>query len=258
MKGDASRLTKILTAMVAVVMLAAVWRHYQPPDRELAFPAGEIVIGVDGSFPPFAFDDAGMLTGLDIELGKTIAAEIGLPVRFANISYYGLYDALISGEVDLLIAALRVDPARTDDVRYTKPYFDNGLVLVTESFQGQLNVYALSGAALAYEYASGADGQVRLWETEGHKFARKPYELPSYALDAVRLVQADAALVDATTLHLYTKQYAEWEYRREFVTREPYAIALRIDRGDARKLVDRALAALKERGELARIVRNWF
>ena len=60
------------------------------------------------------------MKGLDIELGEAIAAEIGLPVRFVNIGFYGLYDALRTGEVDLLIAALLVDPARTEDVRYSR------------------------------------------------------------------------------------------------------------------------------------------
>ena len=79
-----------------LVLIAAVWRHYQPPNRDIAFPDGEIRIGVDGSYPPFAFDEAGSLRGLDIELGEAIAAEIGLPARFLNLSFYGLYDALIT------------------------------------------------------------------------------------------------------------------------------------------------------------------
>ena len=258
MKREDSKFSRAVMAASILVSLAAVWRHYQPPNRDLAFPAGGIVIGVDASFPPFAFDNAGALEGLDIELGEAIAAEIGLPARFVNISYYGLYDALITGGVDLLIAALRVDQSRRNEVRFTQAYFDNGLVLVTAANGEPINVNALSGAALAYEYASGADSRIRAWEEEGHTIARLPYELPTHALDALRLGQVDAALVDAITLRLYAKERAEWEYSRQFVTREPYAIALRIDREDARKLVDRALAALKDRGELARIVQKWF
>ena len=98
-------------------------------DRAEAFPRGEIVIGIDASYPPFAIDEGGTLTGLDIDVAEAIATEIGLPARFVNIGYYGLYDALISGKVDLLISALRVEPSRMADVLYTRHYFDNGLVL---------------------------------------------------------------------------------------------------------------------------------
>ncbi len=258
MKGKAEMPSRIVMTAIVVLLLFAMWRHYEPPNRDIAFPAGEIVIGVDGSFPPFALDDGGRLRGLDLDLGNAIAAEIGLPARFVNISYYGLYDALISGEVDLLISALRIDPARMDALRYTQPYFDNGLMTVTAPFLGPLNPAALDGGALAYEYASSADSQIRAWEAEGHSYARMPFELPRHALDAVRLSQADAALIDASTLYLYAREHANWDHRREFATREPFAIALRLDRDDAWKLVDQSLSALKESGELARIVGYWL
>ncbi len=252
------QLSSKVVAVAIAVLLAAVWRHYQPPNRDIAFPAGEIRIGVDGSYPPFAFDEAGSLTGLDIELGEAIAAEIGLPVRFVNLSFYGLYDALKTGAVDLLIAALRVDQARTAHVRYTEAYFDDGLVLVSASDNQSISAEALSNTAIAYEYASRADSQIGLWEGDGQEIARRPYELSTYALDALRLGQAEAALVDATTLRLYVRERREWQHQHQFVSREPYAIAVRIDRDEVFKLVDRALSTLKESGEIARIVTKWF
>ena len=111
-------------------MIGVVLRHYWPPNRALAFPRGTIIVGIDASNPPFALDDGASLQGLDVDLSSAVAAEIGLPLRFVNIGYYGLYDALISGEVDLLVSALRIDPNRMEDVRYSLPYFGNGLVLV--------------------------------------------------------------------------------------------------------------------------------
>ena len=258
MKRQASKLAGALVVAVTVILLVAVWRHNQLPGLERAFPAGEIVFGVDGSFPPFAFVEDGKLRGLDIDLAEALAAEIGLPARYVNLSFYGLYDALKTGQVDVLVAALLVDAARMDDVRYSEPYFDNGLVLVSAVGRGQIELSDLSGLSIAYEYASGADSQIRLWEEAGQILERLPYELPSHALDAVRMGQADAALVDAVTLRIYARENAEWEFRRESVTHEPYAMAVRRDREAAWKLVDNALGALKERRELVRIVHEWF
>ena len=254
----ASSLTRTLATVAIVGLLAAVWQHYQPPNREIAFPAGEIRIGVDASFPPFAFIQSGALAGLDIDLAEAIAAEIGLPVRFVNVSFYGLYDALKTGEADLLVAALTVDQARTAQVRYTTPYYDDGLVLVVAPGEPTLRPNSLPGVAIAYEYASRADSQIRKWETEGQMIMRRPYELPDYALDALRLGHAMAALVDATTLRLYASGRPDWEHQVHNVSHEPYAIAVRIDRDDAFKLIDRALGKLKETGELARMVERWF
>ena len=41
--------------------------------------AGQLVIGVEGTYPPFTYhDDNGELTGLDVELGKALAEKLGL------------------------------------------------------------------------------------------------------------------------------------------------------------------------------------
>ncbi len=244
----------LVLGAIAAAAFAALIRHAAPPNVSSAFPAGEIVVGVDGSFPPFALDDGATLQGLDIDLAKSIARDIGLPIRFRNIGFYALHDALISGQVDVLISALRVDPARMDDLRYTASYFDNGLLLVTDADDMAAQPDALDKARIAYEYASSAESHIRAWEEDGRNLSRRPYELPQYALDALRLGQAEAAIVDATTFRLYQSARNGWSAKSEFITHDPYAIALRIDRVDAWKLVDSALAALKESGELGRIV----
>lgn len=247
-----------MAAALAVVVVAVLIPRERTPSVSSAFPAGEIVVGVDASFPPFALDDGDTVRGLDIALAHAIAAELNLPARFLNIGFYALHDALKSGQVDILVSALRIDPARMDDVRYTRSYFDNGLVLVTATDDPVSEISSLAKARIAYEYASSAEGQVRVWEEDGRLITRLPYELPQYALDALRLGQADAALVDATTLRLYLGAQREWTARYEHLTHEPYAVALRIDRADAWKLVDAALETLIESGELARIIGKWL
>ena len=256
-KKNARALTAIAAIVLALVVFFALQRD-APVDRPEAFPRGEIVIGIDASYPPFAIDEGGILTGLDIDVAEAIATEIGLPARFVNIGYYGLYDALISGKVDLLISALRVEPSRMADVLYTRHYFDNGLVLVFGSGLGRADLEAIDGMSVAYEYASGSDAQVRTWEDEGRLVERRPYEQPEYALDALRLSLADAALVDAITYLLYQNEHDAFKGDFVFVTQEYYALAVRADRVESFKVVDGALAALKESGDIARLIDKWF
>lgn len=252
------KLSSLVVALAGMFLFGLVLRHYWPPSHSLAFPRGTIIVGVDASYAPFALDDGESLQGLDIDLANAIAGEIGLPLRFLNIGHYGLYDALISAEVDLLISALRIDPNRMEDVRYSRPYFDNGLVLVTPPNSALPDAHALAGKAVAFEYASSADSFIRAWEAQGIQLERLPYELPQYALDSLRLGRADAALVDATTYLLYRKEHGDWRSERRYVSHVPFAIAVRADNVDAWKLVNRALSALKDKAELAKIIDKWF
>ena len=257
-RGMVLSLALSLAVLIGLALTSLLLRPAAPPDPRTAFPAGEIIVGVDASFPPFALDDGGFMQGLDIDLVQAIADELELPIRLVNIGFYGLHDALYSGQVDILISALRVDPARMDDLRYTRAYFDNGLVLVQSLGAAAVVMESPAEARIAYEYASSADSQIRLWEAESRQIHKLPYELPQYALDALRLELAEAAIVDATTLRLYLRERSDWNASADYLTRDPYAIAVRIDRAEAWKLVDAALAALIESGEVARIIDKWL
>ena len=230
----------------------------RPADKAKAFPRGIIVVGVDASVPPFASDDGQAVHGLDIDLANAIARTIDLPIRFLNIGYYGLYDALISGEVDILISALRVEEARMDDVRYTRHYFDNGLLLVAPVERPIASLAGLAGLKVSYEFGGRADAELRVLEDKNGPVTRLPYELPTYALDSLRLEHADAAIVDAITLRLYQRRFPGWSTAQTYLSRDHYAIAARRDNRDAWRLVDGALAALKENGELDKIIAMWL
>lgn len=228
-----------------------------PPVKEL-FPYGEMRIGVDASYPPFAVATANDLFGLDIDLGKALAERLKVPIRFVNMGFDGLYDSLKADQVDVVISALLVDPSRTNDVRYTFAYYDAGLVLVRDSNSSIQEMDDLSGNSLAYEFGSEADIVARSWLRRITPFDTRPYELPEYALDAVRLGEADAALTDATSARLYLRAHPDWDATYSFVTHSFYAAAIRIDRGRTWDAVNHALQSLLDDGTLAQIISRWL
>lgn len=245
----------------AVLLLFQVryWSQERPTvPGYRAFPYGEIRIGVDASVPPFAFYTDDGFAGLDIDLGYAIGTELELPVRFVPISFDGLYDAIITDQVDMVISALTINPALTADVRYTQSYFDNGLLLVTTSDSVIQDMTDLPGQRLAYEFGSRADSEVRTWSRRLESFEMRPYELPVYALDALRLNQADAALVDATAYFLYQRDHPDWQSQAQYITHNRYAIALRIDRRDAYDAVSTALESLMQSDDFRTILDTWL
>jgi ABC-type amino acid transport substrate-binding protein len=259
----AARPRLVMLGLLSVLVLIPVltWlitREIVPPLDEI-FPAGEIIITVDPGNPPLAFFDAdGEVYGLEIDLGREIGRRLGLPVRFAPHGFDGLYDTLITGQADMAIAALIVDPARMVDFRYSWAYFNAGLVLVSPQSAPIESMIDIPGHALAYEFGSSADTRAREWSRRAAAFEHRPYELPEHALDAVRLGQADAALVDAISARLYLDQHPEWEARYDEVTSVLYAAAFRIDRKYANIVVNQVLLEMINDGTLAEIINRWM
>ena len=247
----------LANALIGIALYKAYRASFRASD-EKAFPYDVIRIGVDASFPPFAVDDGTTMYGLDIDLGNAIANEIDMPVHFTNMGFDGLYDSVIADQVDMVISALRVEPSRMKEVRYTQHYFDAGLVLVTPAGSPITMLEFMAGYRIAYEFGSIADAEVRDWERRIGHMQHMPYELPQYALDATRLEHADATLVDATSFRLYLREHPDWQTQHRYITHEVYTIMLRIDRIDAWELVNDALSSLKERGELDKIIAKWL
>jgi polar amino acid transport system substrate-binding protein len=248
----------MLLLVIGVVLLGSSGERGPSGPAGQVFPYGELRVGVDPSYPPFAVANSDGLYGLEIDLARALGDELGVPVRFVTLGYDGLYDALRVDSVDVLISALLIDPARRNDVTYTRPYFDAGLLLVSNTGSPFGDMTLIPGHSLAYEFGSAADAEARRWLRRVQPFERRPYELARYALDAVRLGEADAALVDAVTTRLYLREHSDWSAQTFAVTSNSYAIGVRADRGGVWAAVNNALETLAFDGRLDAIVARWL
>jgi polar amino acid transport system substrate-binding protein len=246
--------------LLAGVLYAVRWNAIERPilpDKAL-FPYGEMRVGVDASYPPFAVATADDIFGLDIDLARALGEKLDIPVRFVNLGYDGLYDALRADQVDVLISALLIDPTRRGAVIYSPPYFDAGLVLVSPEASMIDGMENMPGQRLAIEFGSQAQTEAERWLRRVLPFDVLPFELPQYALDAARLGTADAALTDSITARLYIREHDGWNPQIIPITSAPFAIATRFDRPDRAAVIVEALQRLADDGELQEIIERYL
>jgi arginine/lysine/histidine transporter system substrate-binding protein len=267
MASAAIRLVKHPKAWLAltVMLLAAVTMRpyvaglFMEDDTAAAgaFHVGVLRVGLDPSRPPFAFFADDDFVGLEVELGHALADEIGVPVQFVGLGFDGLYDALRTDRVDVVIAGLQPVYHMDGNVAvYSRHYFDAGLVLVSEA--GYEDMRDLPGNSLAYEFGSPADAEAHRWLRRVRPYDLRPYELPEYALDALRLGEADAALVDRVTVRQYLRDYPDMTVTYETITHAWYTVTIREDRPDALAVINSALQQLDDSGRLDTIIDEWL
>ncbi|MFQ3565548.1 MAG: ABC transporter substrate-binding protein [Aggregatilineales bacterium] len=247
----AAALLVILVGTLLDLVAAPEKRPYPNPNL---FPNNELRVGIDPSYPPFASFNGSHLTGIDVDLAVALAFELGVRMRYVPLGFDGLYDALQAGQVDVLIAALRADPARGGIALYTQPYFNAGLVLVSPQSAKLDNMGQMGGHRLAVAFGSEAHSEAARWSRRIAPFTLLRYETSIDALDAVRLGEADAALIDSVTARLYLRHHPEWDGHMIEVTTVPVAMAVRADRPDQAAAISSALSALASRGTLEAII----
>lgn len=218
-------------------------------------------VGLDPTYPPFAVADSNDLWGLDVDLAAALGTELGLEVQFAHFGYDGLYDALLTGQVDVLISALVIDLGRTRDFAYSDPYFNAGEVLVVRASEGGIRGWRdVNGRTLAVELGSQGHMEANRWQRRLADLAVQPYDTPSDALQAVAQHQVDAALVDHTSARLYQQAHPQTGLQRlpDPITVKPYALVVR--KADSRLLrhLNNALDQLQKSGQLNAIFTKWL
>ena len=222
------------------------------------FPTGTIRVAIDPGVPPFGFIDAnGDITGIDADIARAIAEALDVDVVLTPIGFDALYDSFATLEIDAIISTLIADPNRMADVLYTRPYFNAGLVLVS-SVSTATALDELSGHSIAYEFGSSADSELRRWMRRIKPFDTQSYERPEFALDAVRLGVADAALVDNSTAQTYIAGHPDWRPLVNEATDVGYVVGVPISAPKSFESIDSALHDLLANGEIEAIVENWF
>ena len=216
-------------------------------------------IGLDPTYPPFEVADESGLYGLDIDLANALAAELGLQTEFVLFGYDGLYDALATHQVDLLISALVIAPERTRDFAYTEPYFNAGQILVVPTGNDDIEEMAhLNGRYLAVELGAQGHVEATIWERKLADLTILPFGSADEALTAVADNSAAAALIDAISGRLFIAAHPELKWVETVVSIEPFAIAVRIEDEQLLEKLNQSLVHLQKNGSLAQIIDQWI
>lgn len=101
----------------------------QAQDLKLMKP-GVLVIGTTGSSPPATmFDAKAELIGLDIDLSKKIAADLGLKPEFVTLDWAGMLAGIQAGRFDMVASSVARTPERvaSADFIVSSAYLANGV-----------------------------------------------------------------------------------------------------------------------------------
>lgn len=222
--------------------------------------AGVLRVGMDPTYPPFeVLDGSGEFAGIDVDLARALGEELGLAVHLEPISYDGLYDALATKHVDVLLSGMVVDPARTRDFAYGDPYFNAGQVLVVRGETAVIRtIDDLSNQRLGVELGAEGHVQATVWARRLPELQVVPYDAPDVALSALLAGEVEAVVVDSINGRLFVKDQPILQILPEPVTVEPFALVVRAEDEQLLEVLNGALEKVEGNGRLAEIFAFWL
>jgi ABC-type amino acid transport substrate-binding protein len=216
---------------------------------------GVIRFAIDPSYMPF--DGLGShndFYGIDVEIAQEIARRLGVRAEFVIAGQDSLYDALKVGQTEATISAVIVNPITDYEWDYSTPYFDAGQVMIRpRGFSKTPEV-----SVIAVEFGSDGDAAVRRLARRQADIQVRQFSTADEALQAVSIGQAAGAIVDAVSAQqLLPKKYPQLQLG-EYVTHDPYAIAVWGESTQLLAAINRALADMQQAGVTQRIVAAWM
>jgi glutamine transport system substrate-binding protein len=220
-------------------------------------PQNTLKVGYDSGFKPLTYLESGEPKGFEVELWKALASKAKIQYELIPMELNELSKKVKSGEVDLAIAGMTVNKARKDELDFSEPYFQTGLVLLVSadnnSIQGKDDLKGKTVATMlgstAYTYLGKLEG---VTEVRGYPFIELAYrELANRRVDAV--------IFDERHVHDYLQSGngSNAKIVGEVLNKESYAVVSK-KRSKHIGRVNDAIVAVTKDGTYEQLYAKWF
>ena len=217
---------------------------------------GELTVGVKFDVPPFGVKNpqSGEVEGFDVEMGKAIAAKLGVKPKFIEAISDNRIPFLEDGTADLILSTMTINEERVEQIEFSDPYFiARGRVLVPAD-SDITGVADLAGKSVCTALGSTYEANLKEQAPEAKLNLVDSY---SECLELIQNGSVDAVSTDDVILTGMVIQDDSLELVGDDLTTEPYGAGLRDGDTAFKKAVDKAIDAYKKDGRWEDSYEEW-
>lgn len=217
---------------------------------------GKLIMVTNAEFPPYEYHDGGEIVGIDAEIAKAIADELGLELEIEDIAFDSIIPELTSGKADFAMAGMTVDETRAKSVDFSDTYAKaSQKIIVTEDSEIAVPD-DLKGKIVGVQ--QGTTGDIYVTDLEADGTTTERFNKGFEAVQALSQGKIDAVVIDEQPAQVFVEQTEGLKVLDESFTEEEYAAA--VNKGNTALLdaINAALADLDESGKLDEIVAKYI
>lgn len=224
---------------------------------EAAASKGKLVMATNAEFPPYEFHEGGEIVGIDVEIARAIATEMGMDFEIEDIAFDSVIPAVQSGKADFGAAGMTVSETRKQSVDFSDPYTTATQVIIVKAGSEITSMEDLTGKTVGVQLGTTGDLYVSDDEELGVDGVER-YNKGFEAVQALLQNKIDAVVIDGEPAKIFIGQNEGLIILDEAYTEEEYAICVKKDNTELLEGINAAIAKLKESGELQVIIDKYI
>lgn len=217
---------------------------------------GKLIMVTNAEFPPYEFHEGGDIVGIDADIARAIAEELGMELEIEDIAFDSIIPELSSGKADFAMAGMTVDEKRKQSVDFSETYAKASQKIIVKEDSDIATPDDLKGKIVGVQLGTTGDIYVSDLEADGTTVER--YSKGFEAVQALTQNKIDAVVIDGEPAKVFVEQSQGLKVLEESFTDEEYAIAVKKGNTELLDKINGALKTLQESGKLDEIVAKYI
>jgi polar amino acid transport system substrate-binding protein len=217
-------------------------------------------VGVAPVSPPMIYKEGGKIVGLEADFARALSKDLGREVKFVELPWVELIDALTSDKIDIIMSSMSITRARMVRIAFSDPYMRIGqMALVRADERGRYGFLMDSLAGRKIGLRAGTTGDLMV-QQEFPLAKRKYYKTDEDAAVALSKEKIDLFIDDSTMIWYLAGAYeAKGLVPASLVfTEESLAWGMKRSDTDLQQSVNAFLKKVRANGEAERLLHQWI
>ena len=257
--GSVMKIKKVAGILLAGTMMISMAAC---GGKEEGAKSEKLIVGTEAGFAPYEYMKGNEVVGIDMDIAKAIADEMGKELEIKNMDFDGALAAVQSGKVDFVAAGVSISPEREEAMDFSNEYVNSTEVIVVNKENPavtpageELAGSDLDGKVVAVQQGNIAD----IWVSNKDncnpkevkrytKFAQAAEDLKNGKIDCIVMDQYPAEELVAANGTLTTLDGTLFE--------DKYAIAVKKGNKELLDDINKVIDKLVEEGKIEEFTAN--
>lgn len=210
--------------------------------------AGKLTVATSPDFPPFESLEGNEVVGIEVEIMKNIALDLGVELEFVQMDFDSVLVGVQAAKYNCGMSGITATAKRAKNMLFTDPYYVAAQVIVVKADSAIKGKADLKGKTVSVQTGTTAE--------EGctdEKIETQGYTANADAKAALTTGKVDAWVVDNLTALQMVEEGDGLVILEEKMTEEPYAFAFAFGSEDLVEEINKSLKKMIDDGTVEMI-----